>query len=92
MASSATAFEYRSESIQGGADDLAIRMAAGIAHDFGNVLTSVMARTESLLALIKTTDATYPQIRGIYQDIQRASNIAPACGLCWRAEWGCNSA
>jgi two-component system, cell cycle sensor histidine kinase and response regulator CckA len=75
MTSSATALEYRSEPIQGGGDDIAIRMAAGIAHDFGNVLTSVMARTESLLATIKTTDATYPQIHGIYQDIERASNI-----------------
>ena len=50
-------------------------MAAGVAHDFGNVLTSVMGRTESLLALTKTNDPTYPQIHGIYQDIQRASNI-----------------
>ncbi len=75
MTSSATAFKDSSEPLQDGSGDLAIRMAAGIAHDFGNVLTSIMGRTESLLALIKTTDATYSQIQGIYQDVQRASNI-----------------
>jgi len=54
---------------------MAIRLAAGIAHDFGNVLTSIMGRTESLLALIKPSDATYPQVQGIQKDAQRASNL-----------------
>jgi two-component system, cell cycle sensor histidine kinase and response regulator CckA len=75
MTSSAAALEYHSASVQGTSEEMAIRLAAGIAHDFGNVLTSIIGRTESLLALIKATDATYPQIQGIQKDTQRASNI-----------------
>ena len=35
--------------------------------------TSIMGRTDSLLALVKATDPTYPQIQGIQKDAQRAS-------------------
>ena len=73
MTLSATALDFPSQQFQPSTEDMAIRLAAGIAHDFGNVLTSIMGRTDSLLALVKATDPTYPQIQGIQKDAQRAS-------------------
>lgn len=75
MTSTATAFAYQSDPLQANSEEMAVRLAAGIAHDFGNVLTSIMGRTESLLALVKASEAIYPQIQGIQKDAQRASNL-----------------
>lgn len=72
MASGETAFQHGSGS---GHEEMAIRLAAGIAHDFGNVLTSIMGRTDALLAGVKASDPAYLSLQGIAKDAQRATSL-----------------
>ena len=69
---SKTAFQHESEF---GPEETAIQLAAGIAHDFGNVLTSIMGRTDALLSEIRPTTPAYLNLQGIQRDAQRATSL-----------------
>ncbi|MCU0954508.1 MAG: ATP-binding protein [Hyphomicrobium sp.] len=71
MASNMT-FHHESET---GPEQTAIQLAAGLAHDFGNVLTSILGRTEALLGELQPTAPAYSNLQGIQRDAQRATTL-----------------
>jgi two-component system cell cycle sensor histidine kinase/response regulator CckA len=75
MTSGATAYDEKYETDDRNSEELAIRLAAGIAHDFGNVVTCIMGRAEALLAEIQPSSPSYANLQGIQKDAQRATSL-----------------
>jgi PAS domain S-box-containing protein len=51
------------------------RLASGIAHDFGNVLTIITGYSALILATIKPDDPIRPEVEGIQRSAQRATSM-----------------
>ena len=51
------------------------RLASGIAHDFGNVLTIVSGYSAMILATLKSDDPIRPEVEGIQRAAQRATSM-----------------
>lgn len=51
------------------------RLASGIAHDFGNVLTIITGYSALILATLKPDDPVRPEVEGIQRSAQRATSM-----------------
>jgi signal transduction histidine kinase len=51
------------------------RLASGIAHDFGNVLTIISGYSALILATLKPDDPIRPEVEGIQRSAQRATSM-----------------